>query len=100
MIQIHVNIAGHEKINEPVAVVIGPCCSGAETVHLHASVRSNVFEFTSAKIAIENIVPVTGYVKIGKPIIIVVTYGNRHSPAASCEPGGGGDVSKVDIAAV
>ena len=62
MMDIGVNVASDEQVEEPISIIVGPGCAGTEAANLEAGFLRHVLESAATKIVIEHVVTVTGHV--------------------------------------
>ncbi len=100
LVDIDMNVAGDEKIDVAVAIVIGPGGAGAEASGGHAGFLGYVFKLAIAEIVIERVAAEAGDVDILQAVVVVIGDGHAHAPAFASEAGGLGDVSEFEIASL
>src|SRR5207237_7887126 len=60
LVHVHMNVAGNEKINAPIAIIIAPRGAGAEAIHPHAGLRGDVLELAVAQALVEDAMAIAG----------------------------------------
>ena len=81
LVYIEMHVARNEKIEMPIAIIVGPSRPGAEAAARDPCFLGHIFKLTVAEIVIERIAPVAGDVNIRETVIVVIGDRNSHSPA-------------------
>ena len=97
VVHVEVNVARNIKINEAVAIVVGPRRAGAEASRGYAGLVGHIFKFAAAEVAIKRVAAEAGDINIRQAVVVVVGDGNAHAPAFAGKSGRTGDVGKFEI---
>ena len=97
LVHVDMNIARDKQIDVPIAIVVAPGCSQAQSTARDSGLFRDIFEFAVAQIVVEDVAAITSYVNVRKTIVVVVGNGNSHSPALTRESGLLGDVGELEI---
>src|SRR2546429_2259325 len=95
-INVNVDVAGNEQIDESVTVIVSPGCASAESAAGHSRFVGHILKLAVAHIAIERIAAVAGDVDIGKSVIVVIGDDDAHAPAFARQAGRLGDVMEFE----
>src|SRR5215471_1657772 len=91
------DITGNKEINFTVTIIVGPSSSGTESGASYARAVSYIFKFTIPQITVESVAAIACNVKIQPAIVIEISHGNAHAPAAVREASRFGDVGEFAI---
>src|SRR5258708_35468197 len=91
------NIACDKQVDMTISIVIGPCCTRGEPVHLHSSALGHIFEFAVPQVVIEGSHSVPRHKKVQGPAIIEVGNSYVHAPALTGQTCPLLDVGEVHI---
>ena len=97
VIHVHVYVAGNEKVDVAVAVVVGPSGTGGEASALDSCFFGDVFECAVSLVAVKRIVAVSGDVEVEIAVVVVIGDGNAHAPAFVSESRFLGDVGELEV---
>src|SRR5437868_7021964 len=75
-------VVGDQEVGPAIVIVIAPSCAGTESSTAYPGLLCDVLEPAIAQIVIEHVAAIAGDKKIELAIIIVVSYGDPHTPAA------------------
>src|SRR5437660_10669223 len=81
LVHVDMNIARDKQLDVPIAIVVAPGCSQAQSTARDSGLFRDIFEFAVAQIVVEDVAAITSYVNVRMTIVVVVSNGNSHSPA-------------------
>src|SRR5438105_5665752 len=81
VIEIVVNVAGNEKVEQAVAVVVAPSCARGPAAKSDARFFGDVGERAVVIVVVEAILSVVGHVNVGPAVVIVIGDGDAQPPA-------------------
>ena len=94
------NVAWNKEVEQAVAVVIAPCCSGGPAAENDASLLGDISERAIVIIVVEAVFAVVGDVDVGPAVVVVVGDGNAETPAIIGHAGFVGDVGEGAVVIV
>src|SRR5215467_368421 len=100
MIEIVVDIARYEEVQQAVAVVIAPGCSRGPAAERHTSLFGNIRERAVVIVVVEAVLAEVRDVDIGPAVVVVVGDGHAESPTVirnSCFSGDVGERAVVIV---
>ena len=95
--QVDLEVAGNEKVQPPVAVIIPECRAGRPSPNGHARLFGDVGERAVMVVVIEAVLPEIGHVEVGPAVVVVVGNCASHPPSPVCDTRAFGYICKCSI---
>src|ERR1700738_3519880 len=100
MIRVELDVAGNEKIDQAVTIIVAPRGSGRPPAQSDASFFRYLGESAVVVVVIQAILAVVGDVNVRPAVIVIVSDGDAKTPALVGNTGFVGDVRKSSVVIV